>query len=111
MCIRSAKGRRWLVRREVDLEKNAEMSLASHCLAVLGEVEDWDLHASDGQIEDYPIQVIPSINGSLPILKQGFGLFISSMTNLLFTPSPAMLIIDKVDYGLTSLDNGITGCL
>lgn len=96
LCIWSAKGRRWLILREVDLEKNAEMALASHCLTVLGEVGDWDLHASDGQIKGYPVQVIPPIDCSLPPLKQGFRRCISLKTNLLFTPSPTMLIIDDV---------------
>lgn len=52
LCIWSTKGRRWLILGEVDLEKNVEMSLASHCLSVLGKVGDWDLHASDSYIED-----------------------------------------------------------
>ena len=54
--IWSAKGRRWLILREVDLEKDTETFSASHYLTVLGEVGNWDLHASDGQIKGYPVQ-------------------------------------------------------
>ena len=107
LCIWSAKGRRWLILREVGLEKSAEMSLASHCFTVLGEVGDWDLHASDGQFKGYPVQVIPPIDCSLPPLKQGFRRCFSLKTNLLFPPSPTMLIIDNVDQRLIRLKNGI----
>ena len=106
-CIWSAKGRRWLILREVDLEKDTETFLASHYLTVLGEVGNWDLYASDGQIKGYPVQVIPQINCFLPPLKQGFRRYISLKTNLLFTLSPAILIIDNMDQRLTRLKNGI----
>ena len=110
-CIWSTKGRRWLILGEVNLEYNVEMFLTSHCLNVIDKVGNWDLDASDSYIEECPVQVFPSMNCLLQTFKQGFARRLSLNTCLLFTPSPTMLIIDKLDNGLTSVENGISGCL